>query len=121
MLIRYLLHNVGVWLKFFKNRNFSHSCRWDTFIFIFQFDFFQGYYFFSISISCLEDNTICSFTNGLDSLVIIHLFKTQLTLNLNNNKHILYISALYKSKLNNSFKIINSYIKKNIFPTSIFI
>jgi hypothetical protein len=75
-----LLDDVGMGLEFFEDGDFSHGSGWDSFILIFEFDFFEGNDPFGISFSSLEDHTVGSFSNGFNFFVVVHFFNTQLNL-----------------------------------------
>lgn len=56
-------------LQFLEDGYFSHSCRWDSFILIFEFDFLEGHSLLAVSIPGFEDNPIGALANPFHAFV----------------------------------------------------
>jgi len=55
-----VLHDVGMWLKFFEDGNFTHGCGRHSLVLVFQFDFFKSHDFFGVAITSPINDSICS-------------------------------------------------------------
>lgn len=59
-------------LEFFQESDFTDGSRWDSLVLRLESDFLEGKDLTSVSVTCFVDDTVGSFSDDFDFLVLVN-------------------------------------------------